>query len=131
MPNDALLDEIRLMAAADHAYRLPLGANPYASGDPRADAWLRGWKAEDDRAHRLDEEIVKLPQFRVRAEIVSGSDVLAPIAREDLAAYTVSNMRKADARAVVFESLEARQRFADHADVRIRVTYEGEGKMFD
>lgn len=131
MADDALLKEIRMMAAADHAYRLPLEANPYLTRDPRFDAWAKGWTDEDDRAHRLDEEIVKLPQFRVRAEIVAGGDVLASLERAELDRYTVSNLRVADDRAVLYESAEARQRFADRGDVRIRVTYEGEGRMFD
>lgn len=131
MASDTLLDEIRLMARADHAYRLPSDANPYAPGDPRAVAWSEGWHAEDDRVHRLDEEIVKLPQFRVAIEIVAGSDVLATIDRDDLAQYRVSNLRNVDPRAVSYESAEARSRFPDRGGVHIRVTYQGEGGMFD
>ncbi|MDB5711944.1 MAG: hypothetical protein JWL96_4014 [Sphingomonas bacterium] len=131
MAPNTLLDEIRLMARADHAYRLPSDANPYAPGDPRAAAWSEGWHAEDDRVHGLDEEIVKLPQFRVTIEIVAGSDVLAPIDRDQLAQYRVSNLRSIDARAVSYESAEARSRFPDRDGVIIRVTYDGAGGMFD
>jgi len=131
MAVDTMLDEIRLMARADHAYRLPSDANPYRPGDPRADAWSEGWHAEDNRVQRLDEEIVKLPQFRVAVEIVAGSDVLAMIDRDELPQFHVSNLRSVDARAVSYESAEARSRFPDHEGVIIRVTYEGEGGMFD
>ncbi|MDO7842273.1 hypothetical protein [Sphingomonas immobilis] len=131
MANDALLEEIRLMARADHAYRLPHEANPYSASDPRAAAWSEGWRAEDDRIHGLDEEIAKLPQFRVAIEIVSGDAVLATLAREDLAAYSVSNLRGAGPRAVTYESAEARARFPDAGAVLIRVTYQGDGGMFD
>jgi hypothetical protein len=126
-----MLNEIKLMARADHAYRLPRDHNPYPANTDRAIAWSEGWDAEDDRIHGLDEEIVKLPQFRVRTEIVAGDTVLATIGRDELATYSVSNMRVADPRAVTFESREARARFADHDAVLIRVTYEGHGGMFD
>lgn len=131
MAPHTMLDEIRLMARADHAYRLPRDANPYRPGDARADAWSEGWHAEDDRLQRLDEEIVKLPQFRVAIEIVAGSDVLATIDRDELSRYRVSNLRSLDSRAVSYESAEARSRFPDHDGVIIRVTYEGDGGMFD
>ncbi|MET0137396.1 MAG: hypothetical protein ABW192_03335 [Sphingobium sp.] len=129
--NDTLLEEIRLMAKADHAYRLPRAANPYDDADPRAAAWLAGWQEEDDRTHRLDEEIVKLPQFRVNVDIVAGTDLLAGIGRDEFSCYGVSNMRPIDVRAVTYESAEARARFPDRDGVVIRVTYDGEGGMFD
>lgn len=131
MPDEVYLEEIRLMARADHAYRLPREANPYPAGDARAAAWHEGWQAEDDRIHGLDEEVAKLPQFRVRIEIVSGERVLAALSREDLVDYTVSNVRAAGPRAVTYESGEARAGFPDAAGVVIRVTYEGDGGMFD
>ncbi|MDB5714613.1 MAG: hypothetical protein JWO15_2010 [Sphingomonadales bacterium] len=131
MVSDTLLDEIRLMARADHAYRLPRDNNPYAPGDPRAVAWAEGWQAEDDRIHRLDEEIVKLPRFRVLIEIVSGNDVLATLDREHLAEYRVSNLNAVDQRSVTYESDEARARFPNRNGVMIRVTNEDEGGMFD
>ncbi|AYJ85080.1 hypothetical protein D3Y57_03320 (plasmid) [Sphingomonas paeninsulae] len=131
MASDSLLDEIRLMARADHAYRLPRTDNPYAAGDPRAAAWTEGWQAEDDRVHRLDEEIVKLPRFRVLIEIVSGSEVLVALDREELANYRVSNLNGVDARSVTYESDEARARFPDRDNVLIRVTNEDDGGMFD
>lgn len=129
--SDALLEEIRLMAKADHAYRLPRDANPYDASDPRAEAWATGWQEEDDRIHSLDEEIVKLPQFRVTVEIVEGTATIDTIERDAFARYTVSNMRRVDVRAVSYESAEARARFPDREGVVIRVTYEGEGGMFD
>lgn len=131
MTSDNILDEIRLMARADHAYRLPREDNPYAPGDPRSEAWTEGWQAEDDRVHRLDEEIVKLPRFRVLIEIVSGNDVLATLDRDELAKYSVSNLNGVDARSVTYESEEARARFPDRNGVMIRVTNEDEGGMFD
>jgi hypothetical protein len=131
LASDTILDEIKLMARADHAYRLPRENNPYAEGDPRAAAWIEGWQAEDDRVHRLDEEIVKLPRFRVLIEIVSGSDVLAALDREELANYRVSNLNAGDTRSVTYESDEARARFPESENVLIRVTNEDEGGMFD
>ncbi|MET0370395.1 MAG: hypothetical protein ABW039_03355 [Sphingobium sp.] len=130
MASDSLLDEIRLMAKADHAYRMPREANPYGVDDPRGTAWLAGWQEEDDRIHRLDEEVAKLPQFRILVEIVTGETALATVDRDDFAAYTVSNMRVTNVRAVSYESAEARARFPERGDVRIRVTYEGQGGMF-
>ena len=125
------LDEIRRMARADHAWRLPREHNPYPEGSDRAAAWAEGWSAEDDRIHGLDEEIVKLPRCRVRAEIVDGDKVLAAIERNEFAAFKVSNLSPAGDKAVRFESREARERFPRHAAVAIRVTYDGDGGMFD
>ena len=66
------LDTIRAMARADHAQRLTSAYNPYPQGTDKAAAWDAGWREENDASHRLDEEIVKLPRFRVRVEIVEG-----------------------------------------------------------
>lgn len=130
-----ILDEIKRMARADHAYRLRLEDNPYPENSPEAVAWEEGWRAEDDQVHAFDEEIVKLPQFRVRVEIVAGEDgadaTLALLSREELGAYSVSNMRPAGPKAVTYESREARDRFPGEDNVLVRVTYEGEGGMFE
>lgn len=129
------LSEIQAIARADHAYRLPRDYNPYPAGSDKARAWDAGWDEEDQMLHRLDEEVVKLPQFRVRVEIVAGDaaggDVLATIDREELSHYSVSQMRSVGHQAVSYDSPEARAAFADKADVRVRVTYEGQGGMFD
>lgn len=132
---DSELETIEAMARADHAYRLPRSYNPYPVGSDKAAAWDQGWDAEDETVHGLDEEIVKLPQFRIRTEIVSGdaenATVLATIEREAFTRYRVCQLRPAGPRAVTYESDEARAQFPEAANVRIRVTYEGEGGMFD
>lgn len=133
--SDHDLEAIEAMARADHAYRLSRDYNPYPEGTDAARAWYAGWDYEDRQVHKLDEEIVKLPQFRIRTEVISGDPetgaVLLQIAREEFGDYTVSQLRPAGKRAVTYESEEACKRFPDENDVRIRVTYEGEGGMFD
>lgn len=129
------LDTIRAMARADHAQRLTSAYNPYPHGTDKAAAWDAGWREENEASHRLDEEIVKLPRFRVRVDIVAGEGQgvrpLAALDRTDFAAFTVSQLRRDGDRAVIWESPEARARFPGETAVAIRVTHEGEGGMFD
>ncbi|CAM8672523.1 hypothetical protein [Sphingobium sp.] len=129
------LDTIRAMARADHAQRLTSAYNPYPSGTDKAAAWDAGWREENEAWHRLDEEIVKLPRFRVRVEIISGAGPdarpLATLERADLAMFFVSQLRRDGDAAVIWDSPEARARFPDEAAVVIRATHESDGGMFD
>ncbi|HCW62024.1 MULTISPECIES: hypothetical protein [Sphingobium] len=129
------LDTIRAMARADHAQRLTSAYNPYPQGTDKAAAWDAGWREENDASHRLDEEIVKLPRFRVRVEIVAGEGQAARpldlLDREDFSAFTVSQLRRDGDKAVIWESPEARARFPEEQAVGIRVTHEGDEGMFD
>lgn len=129
------LETIRAMARADHAQRLTSAYNPYPQGTDKAAAWDAGWREENEASHRLDEEIVKLPRFRVRVEIVAGAGrdarALATLERADLALFSVSQLRRDGDAAVIWDSPEARARFPDEAAVFIRATHEGDGGMFD
>ena len=129
------LDTIRAMDRADHAKRLTSANNPYPQGTDKAAAWDAGWREENDASHRLDEEIVKLPRFRVRVEIVAGEGQAARpldlLDREDFSAFTVSQLRRDGDKAVIWESPEARARFPEEQAVGIRVTHEGDEGMFD
>lgn len=128
--DEHLLNEIRLMARADHAYRLSADYNPYPPGSAEAAAWLEGWQAEQDAAHKLDEEMSKLPEFRVQVFIVEDADGDSPgtplvaLDREQWGEYTADTIRLLGNRGVIFQSKEARMRFPAHDGVAIRVDYE-------
>ncbi len=120
---DHILAEIRLIARADHACRLPIEMNPYAAGTERAAAWAEGWQAEAAAEHSLPEEMSKLPYFRVRTYIVDGAEKLADLPREEWGGYHVLDMAELP-EGVLFESREARARYPGREKVAIRVDYE-------
>ncbi len=127
-----ILEEIKLMARADHASRLSPEHNPYPAGSPEARAWTQGWEAEAAREELLDEAVAKLPQYRVKAWIVSGGDAGDPTLRQvreldrsEWSNYSVTDVRPFDGdRGVVFQSKEARDLFPDLRSVAICIEYE-------
>jgi hypothetical protein len=121
---DEILAEIRLMARADHAYRMDAGRNPYPLGSDRAIAWDDGWNAEDQAEHRLDEEMAKLPYFRVRTSIVAGGETLAEIDRADWPKFGVAGATPNGREGMFFHSRDAAALFPDRDKVAIRVDYE-------
>lgn len=123
-PQD-LLDEIKLMARADHAHGHGLEYNPYESSTDRSAAWLEGWHAEQDSLHPLLEEVAKLQYLRVRAFIVADGRAapLEELPREDWVHYTTSGKAKLGTEGVMFESREARSLYPDEKNVRIFIEY--------
>jgi hypothetical protein len=129
----SILEEITAIARADHAYGMQLRDNPYPEGTDRAEAWTSGWRAEADAVHQLDEEMSKLPEFRVRVQIVDGLEEgrhdrltgtpLAEIDRDDWDRYTVTERTRIGDLGVTFRSREAEAAFPDRP-VWIRAEYE-------
>lgn len=122
------LEEIRAMARADHAHRLPRGYNPYPPDTPQFMAWNKGWDEEEAAEHSLDEEMSKLPYFRVRTLIVGDARKLAEIPREAWKNYNVRRAVESDDTGISFESREASDRFPEAEGVRIRVEYQQSDK---
>ena len=120
-----LLAEIRRMARADHAHGLSDAYNPYPEGSDRAAAWNAGWNEEQESQHQLDEEVAKLPYFRVRAFILAdGHDApLEELPREDWEHYTTHYKVPLGAKGVEFQSREARAVYPDEKNVRIFIRF--------
>lgn len=122
---DDLLAEIRRMARADHAHGLSEAYNPYPAGSDRAQAWQAGWTEEQESQHELEEEVAKLPYYRIRAFLVAdGHDQpLEELPREDWQHYTTHFKVPMGARGVEFQSREARAVYPDEKNVRIFVQF--------
>lgn len=123
-PED-LLAEIRRMARADHAHGLSDAYNPYPAGSDKAQAWDTGWNEEQDSQHELEEEVAKLPYYRIRAFILAdGHDApLEELPREDWKHYTTHFKVPQGAKGVEFHSREARAVYPDEKNVRIFVQF--------